>query len=116
MAKPAVGWFEITGQDGPALQKFYGDLFSWQYQDAGQGYGMVEAESGIGGGIGPAQDGTGGVTFYVEVDDVAAYLSRVEALGGKTVMPPVEMGDMKLTFALFSDPEGHVIGLSHSGA
>jgi hypothetical protein len=33
-------------------------------------------------GIGAAQDGgTGGVTFYVEVDDPAAYLKKVEELG-----------------------------------
>ena len=27
MAKPAVAWFEVTGTDGPALQRFSGDLF-----------------------------------------------------------------------------------------
>jgi predicted enzyme related to lactoylglutathione lyase len=118
MAQPAVGWFEITGREGPALQKFYGDLFAWQFQDAGRGYGMVQASPpGIGGGIGTAQDGgPGGVTVYVEVDDIAAYLQKAEQLGGKTLMPPMEMPDIKLTFALFADPEGHVIGLSKMGA
>ena len=47
----------------------------------GLGYGLVQAaEKGIGGGIGPAQDGgSGQVTFYVEVDDPAAYLKNAEA-------------------------------------
>ena len=70
---PAVAWFEITGKDGPALQQFYGRLFDWSVQDAGDGsgYGLVQAaDKGIGGGIGAAQDGgPGQVSFYVEVDD-----------------------------------------------
>ena len=116
MAQPAVAWFEVTGKNGPALQKFYGSLFDWQLQDAGDGsgYGLVQAAPrGIGGGIGPAQDGgSGAVTFYVEVDDPAAYLSRVEKLGGKTIVPPTEIPNFGLTFAFFADPEGHVVGLS----
>ena len=73
MAQPIVGWFEITGKDGPALQRFYSKLFGWSINDAGDGsgYGLVEArEKGIAGGIGASQDGgQGRVTFYVEVDD-----------------------------------------------
>ena len=78
------------------------------------GYGLVQAAPrGIGGGIGPAQDGgPGGVTFYVEVDDPAEYLSKAEKLGGKTLVPPTEIPSFNLTFAFFTDPEGHVVGLS----
>lgn len=116
MATPAVAWFEITGKDGPRLQGFYSRLFDWQIQDAGDGsgYGLVRAvEKGIGGGIGASQDGGAGqVTFYVEVDDPAAYLSRAEELGGKTIVPPTELPQFGLTFAFFADPEGHLVGLS----
>ena len=116
MAAPAVAWFEVTGKDGPALQRFYGELFDWQIQDAGDGsgYGLVQAgEKGIGGGIGPAQDGgPGQVTFYVEVDDPAAYLQKAEQLGGQTIVPPTTIEQFGLTFAFFADPEGHVVGLS----
>lgn len=116
MATPAVAWFEVTGKDGAALQKFYGELFDWPIQDAGDdsGYGLVgAAEKGIGGGIGPAQDGgEGQVTFYVEVNDPAAYLKKVQQLGGQTIMPPTELEQFGLTFAFFADPEGHVVGLS----
>ena len=113
--KPVV-WFEVVGKDGPALQQFYSKLFDWQIADAGDGsgYGLVSAaEKGIGGGIGPSQDGGAGhVTFYVEVDDPAAVLARAEKLGGKTIMPPMELPQFHLTFALMVDPEGHLIGLS----
>jgi uncharacterized protein len=116
MAQPAVAWFEITGKDGPALQQFYARLFDWHIQDAGDGsgYGVVQAaQGGIGGGVGAAQDGdTGRVTFYVEVDDPAAYLQKATELGGRTILPPTEIPQFGLTFAFFADPEGHVVGLS----
>ncbi len=113
--RPVV-WFEVVGKDGPALQRFYGRLFNWQVADAGDssGYGIVSAaDKGIGGGIGASQDGgPGHVTFYIEVDDPAAYLKRAEELGGTTILPPTEIPQFNLTFAMFADPEGHVIGLS----
>jgi predicted enzyme related to lactoylglutathione lyase len=116
MAQPAVAWFEVTGKDGAKLQRFYADLFGWDVQNAGDGsgYGLVQAaHKGIGGGIGPAQDGGAGqVTFYVEVDDPAGYLKKVAELGGTTVVPPTEIPQFGLTFAFFADPEGHIVGLS----
>jgi predicted enzyme related to lactoylglutathione lyase len=116
MATPAVAWFEVTGKDGTALQEFYGKLFDWQIQDAGDGsgYGLVAAaDKGIGGGIGRAQDGgQGQVTFYVEVDDPATHLQKAEELGGQTIVPPTRLEQFGLTFAFFADPEGHIVGLS----
>jgi predicted enzyme related to lactoylglutathione lyase len=111
MANPVVH-FEITGRDGAALRTFYGQLFDWEFQlPPGMDYGMVQAgERGIGGGVGTAPDGTGAATFYVEVDDVQAALDRAEELGGKTVVPVMTVPGM-VTFGLFADPEGHVVGL-----
>jgi predicted enzyme related to lactoylglutathione lyase len=120
MSTPAVAWFEVTGRDGPGLQRFYSELFAWNIQDAGTGsnYGLVHgAEHPIGGGIGQSEDGGAGqVTFYVEVDDPAVYLRKAEELGGRTVVPPTEIADYGLTFAFFADPEGHVVGLSKGAA
>jgi uncharacterized protein len=116
MTKPIVGWFEITGKDGPAHQRFYSRLLDWSRNAArdGSGYGLAGAgQKGIADRIGASQDGAeGGVTFYIEVDDPAALLDRAEKLGGKTVVPPTQIPDFGLTCAFFADPEGHVIGLS----
>ena len=115
MKNPVV-WFEVVGKDGTQLRRFYSDLFGWKIDGAtgDMDYGLVAAENGgIGGGVGTSQDGGGGhVTFFVEVDDPAAYLKRVEKLGGKTLVPPMEIPSYNLTFAYFVDPEGHVVGLS----
>ena len=75
-------------------------------------YGIVEkAEGGIGGGVTSSpQGGPGHVTFYVAVDDPQAALDQAESLGGKTIVPVTEVPDM-VTFALFADPEGNVVGV-----
>jgi predicted enzyme related to lactoylglutathione lyase len=49
------------------------------------------------------------VTFYLEVDDLQAYLDRVEQAGGKVVVPVTELA--MVTFAQFADPQGNVVGL-----
>jgi predicted enzyme related to lactoylglutathione lyase len=116
MMKPFAAWSEITGKDGPVLQRFYPGLSGWSVNDAGDGsgYGLVEAgEKGIADGIGASHDGAqGGATFHVEAGDAAAFLDRAGKLGGKTVVPPTEIPDSGLAFAFFADPQGPVAGLS----
>lgn len=116
MANPVVH-FEVVGNDGPALSRFYEQLFGWKTTAVdGMGYSLVEKEGdGIAGGIGTSQDGSSHVTFCVSVDDPQAALDKAESLGGKTVQPVMTIPDM-VTLALFADPEGHVIGLVASEA
>jgi predicted enzyme related to lactoylglutathione lyase len=111
-----VTWFEVMGRDGSALQRFYSELFGWNLNVVPDfNYGMVQdVDRGIGGGIGQAQEGDGYVTVYAEVDDPQTYLDKAEQLGGKTVVPVTEME--MVTFALFTDPEGHLFGLAKSSA
>ena len=115
MDNPVV-WFEIVGKDGEKLRRFYSDLFGWKIDGASgdMDYGLVQAANGgIGGGVGKSEDGGAGhVTFFVEVDDPKAYLVKVEKLGGKIVVPPTDVPNYGLTFAYFSDPQGHLVGLS----
>jgi predicted enzyme related to lactoylglutathione lyase len=77
-------------------------------------YGLVDTNSGgtgIAGGISPSQPGQGPmVTFYVQVDDLAATLKKAEQMGGKTIMPPTDIPGM-VSMAMFADPDGNVIGL-----
>jgi len=116
MANPVVH-FEVIGKDGKKLQSFYGGVFGWNIQaDNPMNYGIVSNEDtggGIGGGVGQG-DGSTSVTFYIEVDDPQAYLNKVEAAGGKTVMPVTEIPGM-VVLAQFADPEGNVVGLVKAG-
>ncbi|MHB8376203.1 MAG: VOC family protein [Dehalococcoidia bacterium] len=108
--------FEVLGGDGKQLQRFYASLFGWTVDASNpMEYGLVTGEdAGIGGGIAKSQ-GAPMVTFYVEVPDLAAALARAESLGGKTIMPPMDVpGGPKL--AKFADPDGNVIGLTQAGS
>jgi uncharacterized protein len=113
VGQPVVHW-EIGGRDGSKLHEFYRTLFDWKIQiDPQFHYGMVDTggEGGINGGIStlPAEVPPY-VTFYVHVDDLDADLAKAEGLGGKTVLPPMPVPGIG-SIAMFSDPEGHVIGL-----
>jgi hypothetical protein len=102
---------EVVGKNGPQLQKFYSDVFGWTLNtDNPGGYGM-ERQGEMTAGIGASNDGGAGhVTFYVHADDPAGTLAKVEANGGKIIMPLTEVAP-NTTVALFADPEGHVVGL-----
>jgi len=107
--------FEVLGRDAGALRKFYSEAFGWPLGPVDSSpleYSMVHLKEGggIDGGIGKAPQGPGHVTFYVGVDDPDAALKQIQRLGGKTVQPPTQVPG-GVTFALFADPEGHVVGL-----
>jgi predicted enzyme related to lactoylglutathione lyase len=112
MSNPVVH-FEVLGKDSEALSRFYGDTFEWQMRSVMPTYSMVDTggEGEIAGGVGAAPDGAAGhVTFYIQVDDLAAALERIAANGGSTVAPPMDVPGGP-SIALFADPEGHVVGL-----
>lgn len=122
MGQPVVH-FEVVGKDGPALQSFYSELFGWNIDTNNpMGYGIVAREDnvnsdgiGIGGGVGQGPEGyPGHVTFYVEVPDVEAALAQAESLGGTRMMGPDEVME-GLVIGLFTDPEGHTVGLVKTG-
>jgi predicted enzyme related to lactoylglutathione lyase len=118
MGQPVVH-FEIAGTDGPKLQSYYAELFGWEIDaDNPMRYGVVQREGnvtddgiGIGGGISQGPEGyPGHVTVYVQVPDVEAALAKAESLGGTRMMGPEQvMEDIEI--GLFTDPEGHTIGL-----
>jgi predicted enzyme related to lactoylglutathione lyase len=114
MADNKVIHFEVTGEDGPALQKFYSELFGWSLDTNNPGgYGMSSREqTGVVVGIGAAPDGSAGfVTGYVAVADVEAALARATELGGSVIMPKYSPGPGAV-LGLLADPEGHVIGVT----
>jgi uncharacterized protein len=107
MGHPVVH-FEIGCKDRAKTEQFFGDLFGWKIGGAP----VIDTGSpnGIPGHIVSLGHEPHHYTmFYVEVEDVQAYLDKATALGGKMVVPPVKIPTG--TFAWFSDPEGNTIGL-----
>jgi predicted enzyme related to lactoylglutathione lyase len=108
--------FEIHGKDRAKLSEFYRALFEWELdpQDA-MDYTMVAPgvggpAEGVGGGIAGGTEGAPFVTVYVQVPDPNETLKKAESLGGKTVMPPMDVPGGP-TIAQLQDPEGNLIGL-----
>jgi predicted enzyme related to lactoylglutathione lyase len=123
MGQPVVH-FEIIGKDPQALQRYYSELFGWSINaDNPMNYGLVDRDGnttadgvGIGGGVAGGPEGyPGHVTFYVEVPDVEASLAKAESMGGTRVMGPDEVME-GLVIGMFTDPEGHLIGVIQSSS
>jgi predicted enzyme related to lactoylglutathione lyase len=114
MGQPVVH-FEIGCKDIAKTEQFFGELFGWKTQRNGPA-SMIDTgrQQGIPGHITTLGHEPEHYTiFYVEVDDVQAYLDKATSLGGKTVVPPVKIPTG--TFAWFSDPDGNTIGLLKRG-
>jgi predicted enzyme related to lactoylglutathione lyase len=113
MAASVVHW-EISAKNSKLLQDFYSNLFGWNINaDNPQQYGLVDTglKMGIGGGIyqGTEQQ-QHGVVIYTQVEDIQAYLDKAVGLGGKVILSITEIPNM-VTYALFADVEGNVMGL-----
>src|SRR5271154_83618 len=109
MAHPVVH-FEIGCKDLEKTKEFYGKLFDWNLSQQGPA-AMIAGEAG---GIpapppAVAEEPHQFTHFYVLVDDVSAHLKKAESLGGKTIVPPIELPNG--TFAWMQDPEGNTVGL-----
>jgi uncharacterized protein len=123
MGQPVVH-FEIIGTDAKKLQSYYAELFGWEIDaENPMGYGIVQREGnvnadgvGIGGGVGTGPEGYAGhVTVYVEVPDVETALAKAESLGGSRMMGPDKVME-GVELGLFTDPEGHVVGVVKSAS
>ena len=115
-----VNWFEIPATDLERATKFYEGVFGLKlsFQDMGvikmawfpemimDAYGatgsLVLGECYV-----PSHDGT---IIYFSVPDIEAILAKVEAGGGKTLMPKTDIGQYGF-IAHFEDTEGNRVAL-----
>jgi uncharacterized protein len=110
MGNPVVH-FEIGCGDSARTAEFFSKLFDWKTEAMGPAT-MINtgADTGIQGHITAlGHEPHHYVTVYVQVDDVQAYLNKAQSLGGKIMVPPVEIPTG--TFAWLGDPDGNIIGL-----
>lgn len=113
----AFSWSELMTSDPAAAAKFYGALFGWTVKDMDMGTGpylvATVGDTGVAGIMGmppgaPAMPPAWGC--YVTVDDVDATLAKAESLGGKTVMPPMDVPGVG-RMAVLQDPQGAVLSV-----
>ena len=114
VAHPVV-MFEFIATDQKLLCEFYHAVFGWDY-DVEDGFAYIHFSPiriPTLGGIGQAQPQTPGWepgrNFYLATDDLEKSLAAVEAAGGAVYVPITTAGTYR--FAMFTDPEGNVVGL-----
>ena len=110
---PIVHW-ELMGEDGDAQKNFYTSIFDWEFQptEGFENYYMVDREAiGVGGAVGQGPEQMPAYsTIYVQVESIDESLGKIEANGGSMVMPRTVLPGT-VTFGLFHDPSGNLVGL-----
>ncbi len=109
-----VTYFEVNAKDAIRAQEFYSKLFDWKINvmaPEANNYGMVDTgvKMGINGGIGQTNGPNSNITFYVQVEDVQAYVDKAVSLGGSVIVPMHETPSV--VFANIADPEGNIVGI-----
>lgn len=112
MANKIVHW-ELMGADGDAQKAFYSTIFDWEFAAAEgvEDYNMTAAEAtGVAGAVGKGNEHMPNYSaMYVEVGDINETLGVIASSGGSTVVPRTEIPGT-VSFALFNDPAGNMVG------
>jgi predicted enzyme related to lactoylglutathione lyase len=117
MSQHPIVHIEISAEDRTSTGAFYKEVFGWKITDVPEmNYTLFEFdEEGRGGGFNPVSDQNpaGTVTVYIQADDIEATLAKIEANGGKIIIPKTEIPNTGW-FAFFKDPTGNQIALYKS--
>lgn len=118
----AFSWSELMTGDAAAAAAFYGPLFGWDIEamDMGGGpYHLLKVGDTAVGGImkTPAEAGPMPPAWgcYVTVEDVAATVAQATALGGKVVVPAMDVPGVG-RMAVIADPQGATLSVMQYSA
>lgn len=116
MKHGAFSWSELLTSDVEAAKKFYEALFCWEFElfdsDPAAQYTIVKVGGEMVAGImktppqctnQPPCWGT-----YITVDDIDATAAKIEKLGGKIIVAPMDIPTVG-RFCVFTDPQGAVL-------
>ncbi len=120
--KSAISWFEIPATDLSRAQKLYEEIFGMQMIPMdNDGYQMrmfplEDPMNGVGGAVVLQSDfhqpASSGTLIYLNANpDVQLVADKVEAAGGKVVVPKMEISPDYGYMAVIIDTERNRIGL-----
>ena len=113
MSTHPIVHIEFSAKDREDTAKFYSELFGWKVRQIPEmNYATFDPGNGPGGGFNPVseENPAGTVLVFVGSTDINADLKKAESLGGKIVVPKMEI-PMTGWFGVFEDPSGNRIGL-----
>lgn len=117
MKRNAVDWFELPARDLARAQRFYETVLGLKLEVetfGGTPNALFPYEDGVGGALvqdarhQPSADGT--VVYLNATGRLDDCLKRIEAAGGKVVMPKTDIGEPGF-IAMMLDTEGNRVGL-----
>jgi predicted enzyme related to lactoylglutathione lyase len=118
-----VQWFEIPARDLARAKGFYQGVFGYQFTHMDMGPSAMEMFPWEQGGTGCAgalivtegyTPSHAGTVVYFTVDDIEGTLAKVQAQGGKTLVPKMSIGEFGF-IGQFEDSEGNRLGLHSQG-
>jgi len=121
--KNAISWFEIPAIDLNRAQKFYETIFNIQMVPLDtpnfkmRMFPLEDMMNGIGGAISKAEgfyqpSATDGTLVYLNANpDVQHVLDKIEAAGGKIIVPKTQISPEYGYMAVFIDTEGNRVAL-----
>ena len=122
---PTIVYFQIPADDIERSKKFYNELFGWKIDkspEANTPEGMENwsitttdhnGNEALGGGMSKRQMPQQQITNFIDVKSVDEYLSKVERLGGKVVVPKTYVPGMGY-YAVCLDTENNSFGIFES--
>lgn len=117
-----VTHFEIPFDDKERAKKFYSETFGWKIDDMPEiGYtgitttptdekGMPIERGAINGGLTARDKAVATPVITINVDNIDAYVKKIEAAGGQSLGPKGEVPHMGF-YAYVKATEGNTIGL-----
>jgi predicted enzyme related to lactoylglutathione lyase len=117
---------DLTTPDVDGAKAFYGELFGWTAEDAGDpaqtgGYAMFHDHGRRVAGVGPimGEDQPTYWSTYFATDDVDALTARVKDAGGNVLVEPMDVMDAG-RMAIYAHPSAGMFGAwqagNHTGA
>ena len=118
MVDHTIVHFEIPADDVEKLRKFYSLLFGWKIElmpGQVEYYGIytvpvdekgMPLRPGVNGGLMKKQNPEQKAVNYIQVESVDEYMKKIESLGGRIVVPKMEVPGIGW-WALALDPEGN---------
>jgi hypothetical protein len=116
-------WRDLLTNDPVASQRFYGELFGWEFESVGEAsnlrsnsaYTLIRHNGKLIGGMVDtvALNGRDDISQWVvlmAVEDLEAGVAAVTANGGKIIAPPTDL-QARGRLALVRDAEGALLGL-----
>ena len=105
---------EIPARDPARVKLFYEKVFGWKVSSVpGFGdYQMFETGDGPGGGFNTELQimENAGILVHIMVEDIDGTLAKINANGGKTVLPKTTIPGIGY-YAVFIDSEGNQMGM-----